>query len=134
MYHHAVGTLLLDHRLGDTQLIHPVAQRDKVLLHCGFLDALFGFRLERDEQVVFLILVLLVQQVVGKTLLDLVLALAARLCIAELHRQYPAVASHARIRDILFAQSAAYVADGRIQRFVQRGFHVHLQQKMHPAA
>ena len=134
LHHHAVQTFLLDHRFGDTQFVHPVAQGQQVLLYCGFLYALRRLRLERDEQVEFLACILVVQGVIGIALLDFGFTLAARICIAELHHQRIAVPIHAGIRDILFAQRAAYVFGGCIQRFGQCGLHVHLQQEMHTAA
>ena len=43
LHHDAVGALLLDHRLGDAELVDALVERADVLLERRFLDALLGF-------------------------------------------------------------------------------------------
>ncbi len=64
----------------------------------------------------------------------MLLATSSGCGIAKFYQQGIALAAHARIRDIFFAQRTANIARCSFQRLVQRRFHVDLQQKVHTAA
>ena len=134
LHHDAVGTLLLDHRLGHTQFIHAVAQRDQVLLYGRLLYAYLLLLPESGEQQEFPAFLACTEFQSAETLLELRLAFVARVRIAKPGGDHAVVATHAGIGNIRLTQGTAYIAGIRLQGFIQRAFHIDLQQKMHTAA
>ncbi len=134
LHHDSIHALLLDHRFGHTQFIHPVAQGDQVLLHGGFLNACLFLRFERRHQQIFIGDFARDKSQTGKTLLEFRFSFGARFHIAELGGDLAALAAHTGVSDIGLTQGAANIAGRRFQRFVQRRFHVHLHQEVDTAA
>ena len=91
----AVGALLLDHRLGDAELVDAVVQGGDVLLDGEFLDALLRLGLEDGGQLEVRAVLDFRQQQVGLGILDGGARLVARLGVAEADGELVAFAGDA---------------------------------------
>jgi hypothetical protein len=98
-----VGALLLDDRLGDAELIDPVAQDRDVLLDRAFLDALLRLGLQAGDQLEVAAAVDVVELQVGKRGGNLVVGLVALPAVAEAHGDILTLARDARIKHLLLA-------------------------------
>ena len=134
LHHNTVRALLLDNRLGHTQFVHAIAQRGNVLLEREFLRARDGLQLEFGNNLEFRAILLRFQFQIGKRLFNLGQPLRLRIFVAESHNHVIPVTGDAGILNTLVAQRTAYIAYRGVDFLVERGLHVHLQQKMHAAA
>src|SRR5574340_735467 len=134
LHHHAVDALLLDDRLGHPQFVDAVAQRGDVLLQREILDALLRLQVQARHHGELAALLPFLQQQVRKGLLQLRHALPALRLIAKPDYNRLTLAGNAGVMDLLFPQQPADVSGIALHGLVQRRFHVHLQQEVHPAA
>ena len=130
----AVGALLLDHRLGDAELVHPLAERSDVLLERRVLDALLGFGPDGGVQARLRRVAGVQELEIGQRLGERPLRLLARFGVAEPDDDRAALAGDARVANVLVAQRRAHVAGERVEPFGERALHVDLQQEVHAAA
>ncbi len=130
----AVLALLLDHRLGDAELVHPLVQGADVLRQRRLLDALQHLGPERGHQQQILAVVSLRERQVRNAAGDRCLRLVARLGVAEADAQDLAVARHAAVADGFLAQQGTHFRREVLGALGERGLQIDLQQEMHPAA
>ena len=133
LHHDAVEPLALHHRLGDAELVHPVAQRDGVLLD-GEVASLGELALGHaggDQRP---------GSDVRAVELDLGIGFAQQLlrfigigCIRQLDAHHIAIDAHAAANAGI-AQNLAEVGGIAIQALIDRLVHVHLKQEMHATA
>ena len=134
LYNDAVGALLLDHRLGDTQFVDPVVQGCDVLLQRVLLRALGGLLLQRAGEAELLAVLRFRQLQVGDAVLDQALGFLAGLGVAKAHAHVLAFARDARVPDVLLAQLAAGIPGEAVEALGEGRLHVHLEQEVHAAA
>ena len=134
LHHHAVSALLLNNRFGNTQFVDTVTQRQNVLLQRVFLRAFdcFFFKFAGDPKLAAVLLRAQLQ--IGHVFFDFGDALVTRRFVAKAHHHGIFVTRHAGMLNTRVAQAGADVVNRGVDFFVERGLHVHLQQKMHAAA
>ena len=133
--HDPAFALLLDHRLGDAELVDAVAQRGQVLLQRELLQLLHcGLRHPQLEHHITPALGLGHQQV-GEVPANQVVGLLAGLGVGEGHQDDPALGEGDRLVTQLFvAQQLAQVVDVALLGLAHGRRHVHLEKEVHPAA
>ena len=137
LHNDAINTLLLDDRLGDTELVDAIAQDRDVLLDSPCLDPALRLLLDRRNQLQVggrRINALEHQVVVECRGDDLALGLPPLGLVAETEDDVLTFATDAGIADGLVAQEGAQVGDVAIGSLVERRLHVDLQHEVDAAA
>jgi hypothetical protein len=125
---------LLDDRLGDAELVDTVAQDRDVLGDSTILNAFLGFRLERRDEPQLAAAARFLQGQVAVGLLDRGACLDALCLVTEPDHDVGTLASDAAVLDLVFPEQRADVGGVTIRGLVESRLHVHLQQKVNPAA
>ena len=134
LHDHAVGALLLDNRLGNTEFINAVAQRGDVLLQREFLGLALGLNAQRTVDAEFAAFFAGLQLQVGHVLGNARQCFFAQRGFAKAHGDRLAFACESGILQALLAQHAADVVGVGVEFFRQRRLHIDLHQEMHAAA
>ena len=133
LHYHAVQALLLDHGLGDAQLVDAVVQRLDVLLERGFLDPLLSLGADRGDEAQLAARAGVGELQVGELLGDERARPVAGLGVAELNGDAVAFARDPGMAHILVAQLRTDIPDIAVELLGERRAHVNLKQEMHPA-
>src|SRR5258706_7484315 len=134
LHHDAVRALLLDHGLGDPQLVDAVVQSLDVLLEREFLRALLRLGADRADEAQLAPQAGIGEQQVRYLLADHRARLVAGLCVAGADHDAVALARDAGVTHVLVAQLRANVPGEAFRPLGDRRAHVHLQQEMHAPA
>ena len=130
---HAVGALLLDHRLGHAQLVDAVAQRGDVLLERGLLQVnqLLILNARRDTKGLCRRQLVEIQALQALIPPQDIHRLVTVFRGPQQHEQPIALPPHRDVADALITQRGTNVIDKAIQLLAAGRLHIDLHQEVH---
>ena len=134
MHHDAVGTLLLDQRLGHAQLIDALGEGGDILFHAFVDGRLQGGRLQGDVQFQIAAFARIGERQLSHLVGQDILCLQARFRVTEVDLHAVAHALDAGVADILVAQHATRGGLDALDFLIQYCFRIDLHQEVHATA